>query len=186
MDGTLSRRNHSGGIVKSEYHDTEQLVKYSEQKEWYEPNNLNKYVKIIFNVIITSSLLFIAYQFVHLISLDVEWKLNELQREQLEQLRHCQWKYESNKCHLPNEEIPPHLQTLCLEWVQCIEKYNSVDGRHRSQSAKLWVQTLAEVVNSFVENITLRSLLFILITICSVVIVTNTIFGSYRVVYYNK
>ncbi|CAL9728515.1 nucleus export protein Brr6p [Monosporozyma unispora] len=152
---------------------------------WYDPEPLNKYVKIAFNVIITSTILYILYQFILLISMDVEWKLTELEMDNMKQLRQCQWKFEENKCFLPTNEIPPRLQQLCQEWSQCMERHLK-GGRLTSHSAKLWVKTLAEVVNTFVENITLRSLLFILVTICSIVIVTNTIFGSYRVVYYNK
>lgn len=153
--------------------------------KWYDPEPLNRYVKIIFNVVITSTLLFILYRFIHLIAMDVQWKLTELEMDNMKQLRQCQWKFEENRCYLSTNEIPPRLKQMCQEWSQCIDIHLK-GNRHKSHSAKLWVKTLAEVVNTFVENITLRSLLFILVTICSIVIVTNTIFGSYRVVYYNK
>ncbi|CAL9736694.1 nucleus export protein Brr6p [Monosporozyma servazzii] len=153
--------------------------------KWYDPDPLNRYFKIIFNVVITSTLLFILYRFIHLIAIDVQWKLTELEMDDMKQLRQCQWKFEENKCYLSTNEIPPRLKQMCQEWSQCMDIHLK-GNRHKSHSAKLWVKTLAEVVNTFVENITLRSLLFILVTVCSIVIVTNTIFGSYRVVYYNK
>lgn len=152
---------------------------------WYEPEPLNQYIKTIFNVIITSSILFILYKFLHLISLDVQWRLMELELDSMNQWRRCELDYKNNKCFQSIETIPPRLRYKCQEWSHCIEQYSPANKRS-SQSAKLWVQTLAEVVNTFIENITLRSLLFILITVCSTVMVTNTIFGSYKVVYYNN
>lgn len=152
---------------------------------WYEPEPLNQYIKIIFNIIITLAILFILYKFVHLISLDVQWKLMGLELDSVNQWRRCELDYKNNKCFLSSEAIPPKLRYKCQEWSHCIEQY-SPNNKRSFQSAKLWVQTLAEVVNTFIETITLRSLLFILITVCSIVMVTNTIFGSYKVVYYNN
>lgn len=154
-------------------------------RKWYEPELLNQYIKIIFNIIITSSILFISYKFVYLISSDVQWKLIELELDSMKEWRRCKLNYENNKCFQSIEKIPPKLRYKCQEWSYCIEQY--APGNKRSfHSAKLWMQTLAEVVNTFIENITLRSLLFILTTVCSIVLVTNTIFGSYKVVYYNN
>ncbi|KAK5778927.1 Brr6p PWA37_001170 [Arxiozyma heterogenica] len=181
----LNGNNNNKNNDKSFADEKNVVTSLPHSRYWYEPEPLNQYIKIIFNIIITLAILFILYKFVHLISLDVEWKLMELELDSMNQWRRCELDYKNNKCFLSNEAIPPKLRYKCQEWSHCIEQY-SLNNKRSFQSAKLWVQTLAEVVNTFIETITLRSLLFVLITVCSIVMVTNTIFGSYKVVYYNN
>ncbi|CCK70047.1 Brr6p KNAG_0D02980 [Huiozyma naganishii CBS 8797] len=151
--------------------------------QWYEPEPLSQYMRLAFNSVVATLVLFVAVKFLLMVRDDVNYKLDELKLRELQRIMECQIHYRDNKCAVW-ESVPPLLQEKCRLWGQCIAGEDSLAiNRH---SAKLWAQTLAEVVNSFVESISVRSLTVLLTTSCSIIIVTNLAFGSYRVVHYSK
>lgn len=147
------------------------------------PEAIAEYVKLLFNILIMSFLFFLVIKFLIMIRNDVNYKLELQSLHNIQRIKQCQKDYERNNCHANN--VVPALQERCILWYNC---FNNLDAEAKidGHSAKMWAQTIAEVVNAFVDAITLRSLLFLLFTICSVIIVTNVAFGSYKVYYYNE
>ncbi|CCF60083.1 hypothetical protein KAFR_0J00150 [Kazachstania africana CBS 2517] len=150
---------------------------------WYNPKLIAEYVQLLFNTIITSFLLYLVIRFLIMINNDVHFRLEELKQVELSRISNCKSDYYNNECHM-GEEIPA-LTNLCSKWYQCMN-IDIETHRDLSESAKLWARILAEVINAFVSEISMRSLFFLLFTICSLVIVTNVAFGTYRVFHYNN
>ena len=69
--------------------------------------------------------------------------------ESLQEIALCTNSYSSNNCGKP---LPALIQQ-CLEWESCMARDPSVVGR-----AKVGAEMLAEVINSFVEPISWKTL----------------------------
>jgi Di-sulfide bridge nucleocytoplasmic transport domain len=69
----------------------------------------------------------------------------------LREISQCTKLYLANKCD-PAHRIP-HMESTCLEWEECMNRDPSVVGR-----ARVAAETFAQVVNSFVEEISWKTL----------------------------
>ncbi|GAV54664.1 hypothetical protein ZYGR_0AN01320 [Zygosaccharomyces rouxii] len=142
------------------------------------PNNnashIADFVRLAFNSSILVIILSVVIKFILLIKQDVDQKVELKIAEQIIRVKRCQKHYEDNGCisHVPA------LEKLCDSWHHCMHSTGQV------QSASLWTQTLAETLNAFVEAISFRSLVFVLLAVCALVLVTNVVIASYRVQYY--
>ncbi|CCC70882.1 hypothetical protein NCAS_0F03980 [Naumovozyma castellii] len=146
------------------------------------PKIIAQYIQLLFNSVVVTVILFFAYQFVTLVKKDVDFKLQRKLVENDYRIQRCEENYVRNQCE-PELRVPA-LEELCNEWFHCMqEKEETPKGTVVHISTTLWAQTLAEVVNAFIEPISWRTLFFILLTTCSIVAVTNIAFGSYTVHY---
>lgn len=137
-------------------------------------SRIAEYVQLAFNTSILVIVLSVVVKFILLIKQDVDHKVRLKIGEQVVKVKRCKNNYEINGCisHVPA------LENLCDGWYHCMHSADEV------QSASLWTQTLAETLNAFVEPISFRSLIFVLLTVCALVLVTNVVIASYRVQYY--
>ncbi|CAR31092.1 hypothetical protein ZYGR_0P03980 [Zygosaccharomyces rouxii] len=137
-------------------------------------SHIGEFVRLAFNSSILVIILSVVIKFILLIKQDVDQKVQLKIAEQVIRVKRCQKHYEDNGCvsHVPA------LETLCDGWHHCMHSTGQV------QSASLWTQTLAETLNAFVEAISFRSLVFVLLAVCALVLVTNVVIASYRVQYY--
>ncbi|AQZ16882.1 BRR6 (YGL247W) [Zygosaccharomyces parabailii] len=136
--------------------------------------NIAEYVQLVFNTSILVIVLSILIKFILLIKGDVDRKVHWKVAEEIVRVKRCQKNYEQNGC----STHVPALEKLCDGWHHCMQ------SRGEIQSASLWTQTLAETLNAFVEPISFRSLMFVLLAVCALVLVTNIVIASYRVQYY--
>ncbi|GCF00249.1 hypothetical protein ZYGM_003040 [Zygosaccharomyces mellis] len=137
-------------------------------------SHIAEFVRLVFNSSILVIIVSVVVKFILLIKQDVDQKVRLKIAEQIIRVRRCQKHYEDNRCisHVPA------LEKLCDNWHHCMHLTDQV------QSASLWTQTLAETLNAFVEAISFRSLVFVLLAVCALVLVTNVVIASYRVQYY--
>lgn len=137
-------------------------------------SHIAEYVQLFFNTSILVLILSVLVKFFLLIKRDVDQKMHWKIAEDIVKVKRCQKNYEQNGCvtHVPA------LEKLCDGWHHCMQ------SRGEIQSASLWTQTLAETLNAFVEPISFRSLVFVLLAVCALVLVTNVVIASYRVQYY--
>jgi hypothetical protein len=142
----------------------------------FAPHLLLGYVRVFFNSALVLGFLYIIVIVIVTVRRDIEEKVAtytggeprirrrisapiKLPRncaENASEIQHCTSQYLLNKCG-PLLEIP-HMQQFCDEWERCMQRDASVVGR-----AKVAAETLAEVVNGFVEPITWKTLVCALV-----------------------
>ncbi|SCU86344.1 LAMI_0D01662g1_1 [Lachancea mirantina] len=146
-----------------------------------DPRLLSEYIQLLFNVIIAAIGVYVIVGFIRLTSRDVDRKLHQNTLETLARIERCRANYERNRCEPANRA--PRMEQQCQEWLLCLNQDTQV-AHDSSHSATIWAATLAEIIDVFLKNISVRSLVFMLISICGIIVVTNVAFGSYRVHYY--
>ncbi|BGO94103.1 hypothetical protein NBRC10512_002874 [Rhodotorula toruloides] len=102
--------------------------------------------------------------FLYTLYTDIQARLAELTVELRSEIVQCAKAYVDNFCQ---EKRMPALARQCVEWEECMNKEVVVVGKTR-----VVAETLAEVVNGFVDVISLKTMLFVLLTL------GITIYGS--------
>lgn len=149
------------------------------------PELLAGYLQLTFNAAMLLMILIFMTRFLFMVQSDVNNKSRERLADDIVRIQSCKNEYEQNQC-LPGTRVPA-LESLCNEWFKCMNpNTNGLQDRNIYQSGTLWAQTLAEIINAFVDRISIRSVIIILVTVCAIVMVTNVAFGSYRVYCYNS
>ncbi|BGP32035.1 hypothetical protein JCM10296v2_003814 [Rhodotorula toruloides] len=111
--------------------------------------------------VLVLSLLFL---FLYTLYTDIQARLAELTVGLRSEIVQCAKAYVDNFCQ---EKRMPALARQCVEWEECMNKEVVVVGKTR-----VVAETLAEVVNGFVDVISLKTMLFVLLTL------GITIYGS--------
>ncbi|QLQ80029.1 hypothetical protein HG537_0D00290 [Torulaspora globosa] len=153
---------------------------------WLRPEIIAGYMRLLFNAVVMTLVVTLVVKFMVTVRDDVRFKLHEDELRELRLIEACRKSYEQNECS-PESRVPA-LEESCDEWFQCMNRAQYVvpGGRSRYQSGTLWARTVAEILNSFVEPISIRSVLLTVSVVCAVVLVTNSAFGSYRIYHYNR
>ncbi|ODQ82343.1 hypothetical protein BABINDRAFT_158960 [Babjeviella inositovora NRRL Y-12698] len=151
--------------------------------KWYHMENLmhnaqtpfviSLYLQLLFNLILTSIVLYFVYIFISTISVDVNNKVEGYISEISQNIAACSRDYYRNECS-PGLRRPA-LEEKCLEWEKCMNLDPNVVGR-----AKVGAETFAEIINGFVKPISWKSITFISLVVFGSLILTNVAFGSYR------
>lgn len=91
----------------------------------------------------------------------------------MHKISECQTSYLTNRCD-PDTRIPA-MQSLCTEWEKCMAKDPKEIGK-----LKVFTETLAEIVNKFIEPLSYKSMFFLIVLILGVLFITNFAFGIIR------
>ena len=143
------------------------------------PNVLSGYIQLFLNLCIVLSIFWAVIRFILMLKNDVDSRIQRLVSAEQMKLKKCERDYIQNNCD-PEVRVPA-LEALCEQWSECMRNSELVDiNNYTSMSAKLWAQTLAEVINAFSKEISIRSLAFLFICSCSIIVVTNVAFAFYR------
>ncbi|CAI4061748.1 hypothetical protein N7582_001948 [Saccharomyces uvarum] len=177
----IANRRSESDVMTGEGRPQQDITSYG-QSIWLSPSLIAEYIQILFNSIIGVIILTLIIKFILMVRNDVNLKLEHDVREALDTIATCKSNYIRNQCDPPMRV--PALEMRCNEWSKCME--NEVVPGSDYQWAKAWARTLAGVINAFFEAFSLRSFLFILISIIGIMFVANTSFGSYRVYLNNK
>ncbi|KAG8734639.1 hypothetical protein FRC12_018435 [Ceratobasidium sp. 428] len=132
----------------------------------YAPHMLLGYVRVFFNSALILGLLYIITMIVVTVRRDIEDKVATYTGENAAEIQDCTSKYLLNKCG--PELVSPHMKQFCDEWERCMQRDASVVGRTRVAA-----ETLAEVVNGFVDPITWKTLGFSVSTLLLIFLVLN-------------
>ncbi|AGO13397.1 AaceriAFR261Wp [[Ashbya] aceris (nom. inval.)] len=139
------------------------------------------YVQVAFNGCIAFGALFLLARFVQLVQYDVQLQRAQQHLEDAFTIQQCAKYYEENRCG--GQKQPPALAERCARWAQCM----ALDAHPTSDaSVALWARTLASTLNEFTEQVTLRTVLVLLICTLSVILAANFAFGTYRVYYVHQ
>ncbi|KAK9474303.1 Di-sulfide bridge nucleocytoplasmic transport domain-containing protein [Dipodascopsis tothii] len=122
------------------------------------PYIFGSYLQLAFNLFLVTVFLYLIVAFVTTIRNDVNQKVNEYIFEVLVEIDHCAKEYVANRC-APDQRVPA-AEKSCLMWEKCMKRDASVIGR-----AKVSAETFAEIINSFVEHISYKTMLFCLLLV---------------------
>lgn len=140
------------------------------------------YVQLAFDATVLALVIAMVVKFALVVQDDVRCKVQERLAANLRSVADCKRSYELNEC-LPGMRVPA-LEESCDKWLHCMNE-DVEQLKHGSGSGALWAKTMGEILNSFVEPISIRSAFLMLFVVCAIVLVTNVAIGSYRVYYYN-
>ncbi|CAE7212568.1 unnamed protein product [Rhizoctonia solani] len=132
----------------------------------YAPHILLGYVRVIFNTSLVLGFLYILVVIIVTVRRDIEDKISAYTGEFAAEIQQCASQYLLNKCD--DKELVPHMKQFCDEWEKCMQRDASVVGRTR-----IAAETLAEVVNGFVEPISWKTLGFSVSTLAFFVLFIN-------------
>ncbi|QRV76724.1 arsenite-transporting ATPase [Ceratobasidium sp. AG-Ba] len=131
----------------------------------FAPHLLLGYVRVVFNSALVFGFLYIIVVVVVTVRRDIQEKVEIYTGANAAEIQQCSSQYALNKCE---DTIVPHMKQFCDEWAQCMRRDASVVGR-----ARVAAETLAEVVNGFVEPITWKTLGFSVSTLLLLVMALN-------------
>lgn len=131
------------------------------------------YVQFIFNLSLVLFFLYLALQFIIAIRRDVSERIDEYSVEILQEIAQCTQAYVTNKCD-PAQRVPA-MEAACAAWETCMNRDPKVVGR-----ARVGAETFADIINSFVDSISLKTMLFSTLMIGLLVVLTNSALFNLR------
>lgn len=142
-----------------------------------EPSIIAAYVQLLINVLIAGGLFYMLVHLFYMIRNDVQKKIDQIIRIEINKVKLCEKNYLMNQCD-PAVRVPA-LENICSEWFQCINDGEIItkNSFYTLRSAKLWTQTIADIINTFIDEIKLKAFIFIIILILSSITAVNVIFS---------
>jgi len=115
------------------------------------PSIIAKYLQVFFNAAILGGCLYMFWSFYATIRADVDRASEDAMAEVLAEMAACSKNYVENRCGA--DARLPALETVCSNWELCMNRDPSAVKR-----ARLSAHTFAEIFNSFVEPISLKTM----------------------------
>lgn len=134
------------------------------------PGILSAYLQTIFNLGLLSIFVYFFYLIVSTVRYDIDQKVEEYSTDILAEMSKCSHEYVRNNC-MPGKRVPA-LETMCNNWERCMNQDPAVVGR-----AKVSAETFAEILNGFIEPISLKSMAFLAVLSVGAFFVNNVAFG---------
>ena len=131
------------------------------------------YLQLFFNLFLLSVLLYFLVSFIMTIQADVNKKVEEYSAEILAEISTCSKDYLENRCS-PDQRVPA-MQLACQAWERCMERDPAKVGR-----ARVSAETFAEIVNSLIEPISYKTMVFCLVLVFGSLFVSNAAFSVLR------
>ncbi|KEI40102.1 uncharacterized protein L969DRAFT_86730 [Mixia osmundae IAM 14324] len=138
------------------------------------PSVLLGYAQFAFNASLLGLALWLALGFVLTVRHDVSDRMTSYSTEILQEVEQCRQLYLANRCE-PETRIP-HMESTCQGWEHCMNRNPKIVGR-----ARVAAETLGEVINSFVEVMSWRTMIFLVLLFATLLVCTNSVLSSYRV-----
>lgn len=137
------------------------------------PLIISRYLQVFFNFLILSGIFYLLYSFYATIQSDVDRASDEAMAEILAEMSLCSKQYVENQCGAATRL--PALETVCSNWEICMNRDPAAVKR-----ARLSAHTFAEIFNSFVEPISLKTMAFTSTLVVLSIVVSNATFTFYR------
>ena len=109
-----------------------------------------RYVQVFFNGSLAAIAVYLTVQFILTIQRDVEHRVAEYSMEIVQDIAQCALAYKTNLCV---EGRIPAMAAQCAAWDTCMNRDPSKVGR-----AKVSLEVIGEVINSFVDQISWKTL----------------------------
>ncbi|TRY52226.1 Brl1/Brr6 domain containing protein [Cryptosporidium tyzzeri] len=118
-------------------------------------DNTHEFIRLIFNIIIVFITLYIIFGIIFVIKNDIESKIQISITNILDEMNLCSKHYVDNKCH-PEQRVPA-MESKCTEWERCMSQNPTIIARKSIFTA----QIIGEIINTFLDQISFKSALFI-------------------------
>ncbi|EAU93327.2 nuclear membrane protein [Coprinopsis cinerea okayama7 len=136
------------------------------------PYVLLGYTQFFFNLSLILMFLYLAVQFILTVQRDVEKRVTEYSQDIVQEIAMCATRYTDNGCATTRA---PDLLHKCAEYEACMNRDPTTLGR-----ARISAELIAEVINSFVEPISWKTLAFTLTSLAFMTLFINTLLTFYR------
>ncbi|KAJ9491590.1 hypothetical protein VN97_g1651 [Penicillium thymicola] len=137
------------------------------------PAILSWWAQLVVNLSLFSLAVYVVFGFVSAIRGEFEQAAQEMSDTILADMAVCTKSYIDNDC--ARSSRAPALETICENWERCMNRDPAKVGR-----AKVSAHTMAIIINSFIDPISWKAILFFLATISTVTVVSNWSFRSFR------
>ncbi|KAF9697120.1 hypothetical protein EKO04_004974 [Ascochyta lentis] len=137
------------------------------------PSVLSWYMQFTVNVFLALSFMFILYCIYSGIMADVDIESNKHASEMLVEIAQCVKNYRDNRCE-PDTRVPA-MEMACGNWETCMNR-----DPNKLARASVTVKTFASIINSFFEEFSYKSMIFLTILIFGGFNVSNWAFGLLR------
>ncbi|CAG8942955.1 unnamed protein product [Penicillium salamii] len=180
-DDRPSSREQSTKVAKQGKKQAEQGPRSSTWSEFFSmleahpnvPAILSWWAQLVVNLSLFSLAVYVVFGFVSAIRGEFEQAAQEMSDTILADMAVCTKSYLDNDCGRPTRA--PALETICENWERCMNRDPAKVGR-----AKVSAHTMAIIINSFIDPISWKAILFFLATISTVTVVSNWSFRSFR------
>lgn len=115
------------------------------------PHILSYYAQFLLNTFLVFFLMYLVYSFWSTIRSDVDLRSREVATETLAEMAVCAREYKENRCDRSSRV--PAMETVCENWEKCMKQDPTKVGR-----AKVSAYTFAEILNNFVEPISIKTM----------------------------
>lgn len=119
----------------------------------------SQYLQLMFNLSLIMLLLYAVFCFYLTIRHDVDKKVSEFSSTILAEMSLCQRRYVENRC-APDMRVPA-MEATCGSWEKCMTRDPAQVGR-----ARVSAETFAEIINSFIEPISYKTMVCPILTFC--------------------
>eukprot|EP00761_Pharyngomonas_kirbyi_P000177 gb/GECH01000177.1/.p1 GENE.gb/GECH01000177.1/~~gb/GECH01000177.1/.p1 ORF type:complete len:440 (+),score=143.97 gb/GECH01000177.1/:1-1320(+) len=137
------------------------------------PDTIWSYMHLLFNILVIFLFCYIVYLGFQSILNDIESKAEVASSDIVKEIGLCADNYQKNQCDDPNR--PPALEDDCREWQKCMQRDPLKVAR-----ATLSAQTIAEVLNGFVEPLSYKSMFFLITFVLLFFFISNMAFNFVR------
>ncbi|KAF7955970.1 hypothetical protein EAE96_004891 [Botrytis aclada] len=137
------------------------------------PNILSYYAQLTLNTFVVGLIMFGVYTFWTTIRSDVDQASQKATAEVLSEMANCAKQYTENKCE-PSMRLPA-LETVCNNWDACMSMDPNAVGR-----ARISAKTFAEILDSFIQPISYKAMIFVALIFTLSIAVNNMAFGMFR------
>ena len=115
------------------------------------PNTLSYYVQFLLNFFLTLCVMYVLYGIFSTISNDITERAMMESSEILAEMAVCAREFKENRCE--RDSRVPAMETVCNNWERCMQRDPYKVGRSRLSAGMF-----AEIVNSFIEPISLKAI----------------------------
>ncbi|KUJ08342.1 uncharacterized protein LY89DRAFT_789143 [Mollisia scopiformis] len=137
------------------------------------PNVLSFYAQLGVNMFIAGLTIFGIYTFWMTVRADVD-KASENERALvMTEIAACYTQFVDNGCG--SDRRVPALKTVCENWEHCMNRDPDSIGR-----ARVSAHTFAQIFNSFIEPISYKAMIFVILIVTVCILVNNLAFGMFR------
>ncbi|PYH49763.1 putative nuclear envelope protein Brr6 [Aspergillus saccharolyticus JOP 1030-1] len=137
------------------------------------PSILSWWAQLVVNLSLFSLAVYVVFGFVSAIRAEFDQAAEEVSDTILAEMAACAKSYVDNRC--AGGDRLPALETVCENWERCMNRDPAKVGR-----AKVSAHTMAVIINSFIDPISWKAIMFFLATISTVTVVSNWSFRSFR------
>ncbi|KAG0128874.1 Brr6-like protein number 1 [Tuber indicum] len=133
----------------------------------------SQYLQLFFNLSMVLLLLYAVFCFYLTVRRDVDQKVEEYSAEIVQEMSQCAKEYVENRCD-PGMRVPA-MEIRCTAWERCMNRDPTLVGR-----ARVSAETFAEIINSFIEPISYKTMFFCTILFFGGLAISNMAFGYFR------